>query len=145
MPAEPPEPRTCEEPAQFSQGKGKSPLYFMCQFDSCQSTHGSHGSSEDLLPAAVQAGHHVLPPEGTGLTPHHEPLCTTKAPSRWSSGTLPEATRGCATSGMSYFTDEETESESVTQTCSQNSPVTEFTSQAGADTGTYTHLGACAF
>ena len=59
-----------KEPALFSQEKGKSlPVHFMCQSDTCQSTHGSHGGSKDALRAAVQAGCRVLPPEGSGLTP----------------------------------------------------------------------------
>ena len=51
-----------KEPALFSQEKGKSlPVHFMCQSDTCQLTHGSHGSGKDALLAAVQAGCRDLP------------------------------------------------------------------------------------
>lgn len=95
-----------EEPAQFSQEKGKSPPYFTCQSDTCQSTQRSHGSSKDVPLAAVQAGPHVLPPEGSGLTCHgataHDRLS-----GQQHLGHL--LRRGCAVNTRSYFTDEETE------------------------------------
>lgn len=95
-----------EEPAQFSQEKGKSPPHFTCQSDTCWSTQRSHGSSKDVPLAAVQARPHVLPSEGSGLTCHgataHDRL--------WGQQHLGHLLRqGCAVNTRSYFTNEETE------------------------------------
>lgn len=72
----------------------------------CQWTHGSHGSSKDVPLAALQAGPHVLPPEGSGLTCHR---ATERDRPRASSTLGRLLRRGCAVNTRSYFTDEETE------------------------------------
>lgn len=88
----------------------------MCPRDTCRSTHGSHGSSKGVLPAA-----------GRGLTSITEVLRGTEAPARQRAGAMPEARAGHTMSRMSYSTDEETESQSVIQTYSRDSLMTEFT------------------
>lgn len=72
-----------EEPAQFSEEKGQSPLYRMCPRDTCRSAHGSHSSSKGALPAA-----------GRGLTSITEALRGTEAPAWQRAGAMPEARAG---------------------------------------------------
>lgn len=101
--------------SRVSQEKGKSSLYF-----TCQSIHGSH--SKDGLLAAVQAGRHVFPPEDSSLAVP-EPLRGTEAATPALCST---PRRGCARAGL--ILQMRKLSQSVIQTCSQDSLVTGFNS-----------------
>lgn len=113
--------RPPEEPAQFSPGKGQSPRYFVGQSDTRQAAHGSPGASHA---AAHPSSHRRC---GAGL-PHGAPA--PKGVQGW-----PLEQEGHAASRRSYFTDEETESQSVIPTCSRDSLVT-VCSSCGLPTGT---------
>lgn len=65
----------------------------------------AHSGSTDAILAAVQAGHHTLPSEGSGMMP---PSSTPGA----TAGQCPPRSR------PSYFTDEETESKRMVHACS---------------------------
>lgn len=111
--------------SRFSQEKGKSSLCFMWQFDMCQSIHGSHG--KDVLLAAVQAGRHMFPPEDSGLAVP-EPLRGMEAATPALCSHL--LRQGCAWAGL--ILQMRKLSQSMIQTCSQDSLVTEFNSHSSS-------------
>lgn len=88
-----------------SLARKKDRRYTSCANRTLAGQPRAHSGSKDEILAAVQAGHHVHAPEGSGMTPPS----STPGPT---AGQCPPRSR------PSYFTDEETESKRTVHACS---------------------------